>query len=1115
MKKRFQRTKARVSPQKTLPPNFGQSSSTAPIIPLDSITPQTLRRLKVVLLNIVSASLVRESSFDSANSTSARIISLCKLVALYDPEFILKVALYARNELNIRSTPNFLLSIASNSPETGAYLRKYFNATVKLPSDWLDVVANYQVLPDRALIGFTIPACLRKVMTVKFPDFDSYQLAKYNKEGAIKRKKRKQKVQEKKIAKLKLKGMVVADAKTHASAKPQVTLKKMIRVLHMSQPPYAVMCLLGKKYPATLDQFRLSGLPGEFNSDLAGKRMKLPVPETWETLLSQKGNKAETWEELIEHKKLPFMAMLRNLRNLIFTGVHPKYHRWAMNKLQNEKTIASSKQFPFRFFSAYEVIPQDLDDFKLRLSKINGTCELSKPTKPDSAPEAKKRQRRNPITPKHLPTPELFEQYRAALDTAVKLATTHNVKPIRGSTVVFCDVSEGMNCEPSASVGKFKHLDQIGALLGLMCKHVCEDCEFMLFSGNAYVAAQLKEGSILDNMAVIEGQGNVIKKVGQGSFPTEYLEGLIARHERIDNLLILSNQIVVLDQPQKDRDSIANNIAKYRREINPHMLFVSVDLSGNGCQIAQGTDEASNPNDVIVSGFSDSILRFIAERGDTNQLQHVEHLDISFKLPCMPGDHQLRSNPHYGKLEDKDLAMEMDLGLTPPLPLRPRAKKPWKTARVFISSTFLDMHGERDLLTRKIFPELRERCVKRRIHLEEVDLRWGVTETESQEDKGVQVCLEEVATCQPFFIGFVGSRYGWCPPGQYPVPVDDDRFEWIREYPQGRSITELEMYSGAMMNKNPHAFFYFRDVNFAQQVPNEFRSVFSPESETAAENLERLRQNIRQSTRNVVTYPATWGGVVDGKPMASGLAPLHRRILDDLWNTIITVFPEAMEQDSDHDEEGEGEGIFHDTTLELHSRDFVGRKDLLRSIHEWANSAGTGILAVTGAPGTGKSAIAAQFARTYQAKNSDRVVITHFIGASLMSQSLRGTLIRLCCELEAFTGESKSNSEIPLDVKDLEREFARLLEAASFRSRVILILDGVDHLSPSNNAHSLSWLPRNIPVKVLLTMFESSEVMRSLRQFKQKIKEIAIGPLELSERRALVGRILARHHKKT
>jgi len=39
---------------------------------------------------------------------------------------------------------------------------------------------------------------------------------------------------------------------------------------------------------------------------------------------------------------------------------------------------------------------------------------------------------------------------------------------------------------------------------------------------------------------------------------------------------------------------------------------------------------------------------------------------------------------------------------------------------VFISSTFRDMHAERDYLVKVVFPELRERCAMRRLHL--VDL---------------------------------------------------------------------------------------------------------------------------------------------------------------------------------------------------------------------------------------------------------------------------------------------------------------------------------------------------------------------------------------------------------
>ena len=46
--------------------------------------------------------------------------------------------------------------------------------------------------------------------------------------------------------------------------------------------------------------------------------------------------------------------------------------------------------------------------------------------------------------------------------------------------------------------------------------------------------------------------------------------------------------------------------------------------------------------------------------------------------------------------------------------------------RVFISSTFRDMHAERDHLITVIFPELRERLQEIGLDFYDIDLRWGV-----------------------------------------------------------------------------------------------------------------------------------------------------------------------------------------------------------------------------------------------------------------------------------------------------------------------------------------------------------------------------------------------------
>jgi hypothetical protein len=48
------------------------------------------------------------------------------------------------------STANFLIAIAANIRECQRYVRWYFRKVICLPSDWLDVAATYQSLPDKS-----------------------------------------------------------------------------------------------------------------------------------------------------------------------------------------------------------------------------------------------------------------------------------------------------------------------------------------------------------------------------------------------------------------------------------------------------------------------------------------------------------------------------------------------------------------------------------------------------------------------------------------------------------------------------------------------------------------------------------------------------------------------------------------------------------------------------------------------------------------------------------------------------------------------------------------------------------------------------------------------------
>lgn len=122
--------------------------------------------------------------------------------------------------------------------------------------------------------------------------------------------------------------------------------------------------------------------------------------------------------------------------------------------------------------------------------------------------------------------------------------------------------------------------------------------------------------------------------------------------------------------------------------------------------------------------------------------------------------------------------------------------------RVFISSTFLDMKQERDFLVSTVFPNLRKKAAERNVTLIDVDLRWGIKESESKEFKVVDICIDEIEKSHPFFIGLLGDRYGWAPiesDGTDWSKVISDKNQWVTALiAQGKSMTEIEIIYGVL-----------------------------------------------------------------------------------------------------------------------------------------------------------------------------------------------------------------------------------------------------------------------------------------------------------------------------
>lgn len=148
-------------------------------------------------------------------------------------------------------------------------------------------------------------------------------------------------------------------------------------------------------------------------------------------------------------RNLPFMAMLRNLRNIIMAGVQEATHRSVIGTLTSEKAVAGSKQMPIRFLSAFEAI--DFDDEtlqKLQDEAKSGKEFVEEEKAYGTGKEAKKVMRKRLVC-KRPPTRELLDRYRNALETAVSLAARKNVPLLEcptpgGRAVVLVDVSGSM-----------------------------------------------------------------------------------------------------------------------------------------------------------------------------------------------------------------------------------------------------------------------------------------------------------------------------------------------------------------------------------------------------------------------------------------------------------------------------------------------------------------------------------------------------------------------------------------------------------------------------------------------------------------------------------------------
>ena len=207
---------------------------------------------------------------------------------------------------------------------------------------------------------------------------------------------------------------------------------------------------------------------------------------------------------------------------------------------------------------------------------------------------------------------------------------------------------------------------------------------------------------------------------------------------------------------------------------------------------------------------------------------------------------------------------------------------------IFISSTFLDMQQERDLLRDRVLPLLKAEIRQYGRNIEFCDLRWGVNslglEKEDSDIKVLQICFNEIDKAKPFFIVLLGDRYGWIPDEEIVRKVLGGKEMQDPDY-FGKSVTEMEILYGALKSRRPdHVYFYFRKIRNIS-VFNKTNPVTSLSgTEQEQEHLESLKQRIlEQFPERVRTYEVTWNP--SGKEF-DGMELFCRMVCSDLKQVI-------------------------------------------------------------------------------------------------------------------------------------------------------------------------------------------------------------------------------------
>ena len=448
-----------------------------------------------------------------------RVNRIAALVGKVSPEFVARLAVYARTQMHLRSIPLLLLVELAKVHNGDDLVSRAVEKTVLRADEIMELLMCYQWRNPSAAPRKKLGKLSRQIqngLQRAFNRFDEYQFAKYDRDNL------------------------------------EVKLRDALFLVHPKAKDEQQQALFDKIV-----------------------NRQLETPYTWETELSALGQQPfasdeektaafrQKWEELVRSGKLGYMALMRNLRNMLQADVSFADLQLVCDRLSDAAQVAKSKQLPFRYLSAYREVEQVHN---------TGTSALM-----------------------------------SALETAVR----HSAANIEGfdentRVLIASDVSGSMWTKVNAK--STVRLFDIGLLLSMLLKSRCQQVIAGIF-GNEWSVVNMPSENILMATRQLE---RLEGKVGYSTNGYKVVDWLIEQKQVMDKVMMFTDMQM---WDSTGRNSTFEKSWRRYKQLAPQAKLYLFDLGGYG----QSPLRLVEPDVYLISGWSDrvfDVLSAIDKGGD-------------------------------------------------------------------------------------------------------------------------------------------------------------------------------------------------------------------------------------------------------------------------------------------------------------------------------------------------------------------------------------------------------------------------------------------------------------------------------------------------------------------